>query len=303
MRNVSIRQLRAFQAVAHHGSFVLAAKSLFITQSALSGSIKQLEESLGVRLFDRTTRLNGLTHAGRLFLEDVRMGLGSLEQGIRRMDELASLRDGQVAIAAAPSVLAAIVLPCVSELRHTYPGLRVTLREEGADAIIRCVREGEVDFGIGGWHPSATQMNALPLLTDSLGIVGPSAHPLFTRKTLRASDIATATFIGLTTDTAISQMIAAEPTFPDSVRDPSLRVSNPWLMQQAIKDGLGLGVIPALIAQHADFDGLTFRTLDQPKLAREIMLFRSSSRSLSTAATLYCDALIRNAHAYSIACA
>src|SRR5690625_5105046 len=174
MRNISLRQLRAFQAVAHHGSFVAAARSLFITQSALSGSIKQLEETLGVRLFDRTTRMNGLTEAGRMFLEDVRIGLGALEQGVRKMGELSSLHEGSVTIAAAPSVLAAIVLPCVAELRTAYPNLRITLREDSADAIIRYVREGDVDFGVGGWHESAVDMDVQPLMKDKLGVAGPA---------------------------------------------------------------------------------------------------------------------------------
>ena len=66
--NVTLRQLRAFVAVARTGSFTLAAESLFITQSALSGLIKELEQALGLRLFDRSTRRVSLTAAGREFL-------------------------------------------------------------------------------------------------------------------------------------------------------------------------------------------------------------------------------------------
>src|SRR5690606_35727482 len=294
-RNVTLRHLRAFHAVAQHGSFVAAARALFVTQSALSGSIRQLEELLGVRLFDRTTRTTGLTDAGRIFLEEVRIVLGTLEQGVRKMQELSSLNEGRVAIAAAPSVLAALVLPCVQALQGRYPNLRVTLREDSADAIIRYVREGAVDFGVGGWHPSAADMDVKPLLKDPLGVVGPASHPLFAKKALNLADLAHEAFVGLTRDTAISQMLAEETSLPESVREPTLRVSNPWPMQQAVGSGLGLGVLPALMLQQPEFHQLAFLPFSAPSIARDIMVFKTTARSLSMAATLYYEALLASA--------
>ena len=78
--NISLRQLRAFAEVARHGAFAPAARELCLTQSALSESIRQLEEALGLRLFDRTTRTVGLTAAGQAFLLDVRQAFETLEQ-------------------------------------------------------------------------------------------------------------------------------------------------------------------------------------------------------------------------------
>src|SRR6218665_1696099 len=104
--NLSLRQLRAFDEVARQGAFAPAARELCITQSALSESIRQLEEAVGMRLFDRTTRTVGLTSAGQAFWQDVRQAFDTLEQGIQNLGDLAAHRRGKVRIAAAPSVLA-----------------------------------------------------------------------------------------------------------------------------------------------------------------------------------------------------
>ncbi len=289
--NVSLRQLRAFQEVARSSTFAAAARQLHITQSALSESIRQLEEAVGVRLFDRTTRSVGLTAGGSAFLEDVQQSLAALEQGLRRMDDLASLRGGEVRIAAAPSVLAAIVLPALPALQRSHPHIQVQLFEEVASTITRLVREGQVDFGISGWHPTAQGLEAQPLLRDSMGLLARADDPLLQGPTLQASQLAGRDCIGLTEDTAISQLLQSGESLPDSVRRPRLRVSHTLLLCQAIRLGLGVAVMPALTAQHPLLGDLRFRPLAAPHIARRIMLLQRPRRSLSPAARVFFDAI------------
>lgn len=293
--NVSLRQLRAFQEVARRGAFAPAARQLCITQSALSESIRQLEDAVGVRLFDRTTRTVGLTEAGAAFLQDVRQALESLEQGLRRMDDLSALRGGEVRIAAAPSVLAGIVLPSLPALRRSHPGIQVQLYEEGADAIARVVREGQVDFGIGGWHPSVHDLDARALLRDHMGLLALPDEPLLQAPALDAAQLAGLPFVGLTGDTAISLLLQAAEGMPGNVVRPQLRVSNTLLLHQAIRLGLGVSIVPALTARHPLLRDLRFQPLAAPRIARRIMLLQRPRRSLSPAAQLFCDAIVRQA--------
>jgi len=289
--NVSLRQLRAFQEVARNATFAAAARQLHITQSALSESIRQLEEAVGVRLFDRTTRTVGLTSAGTAFLRDVHQALDALEQGMRHMDDLASLRGGEVRIAAAPSVLAAIVLPALPALRRSHPGIQVQLFEEVASTITRLVREGQADFGISGWHPSVHGLDAAPLLRDHMGLLARADEPLLQAPALQASQLAPLTFIGLTDDTAISQLLQADEGMPASVVRPQLRVSHTLLLGEAIRLGLGVAVMPALTAQHPLLGDLRFQPLAAPRIARRIMLLQRPRRSLSPAARVFYDAI------------
>ena len=108
--NITLRQLRAFIAVARSGSFTLAAESLFITQSALSGLIKELEQSLGVRLFDRSTRRIQLSDIGRGIYPLIDKILADLDGVLDEVANLKALKKGVVRVAA-PQLMACTLLP------------------------------------------------------------------------------------------------------------------------------------------------------------------------------------------------
>src|SRR5690606_21892480 len=131
--NVTLRQLRAFVAVGRTESFTLAAESLFITQSALSGLIKELEQALGIRLVDRSTRRTRLSDVGRDLYPLVEKILGDLD---RVMDEVAqrqALKTGVVRVAA-PQLMASTLLP---DIMAAYSALRPAIRLEIGRASCR----------------------------------------------------------------------------------------------------------------------------------------------------------------------
>lgn len=294
--NLSLRQLRAFDEVARQGAFAPAARELCITQSALSESIRQLEEALGIRLFDRTTRTVGLTSAGQAFLQDVRQVFDTLEQGVQQLSDLAALRRGRVRIAAAPSVLAVLLLPALPQLRAEHPGIEVELVEDSAGGIAQRVHDGLVDFGIGAAHPSSGELQTQPLVSDGMGLVALPDEPLLQARSLKAADLAHRSFVGLTTDTAISQLLAAAAGMPANVLQTQLRVSNPALLFDAVRQGLGVSLIPAMTAMHPARGALGFRLLNTPKILRRTLLIQRPRRALSPAAQLLCDALRQQVH-------
>ncbi|MEG2976954.1 MAG: LysR family transcriptional regulator [Comamonas sp.] len=292
--NVSLRQLRAFDEVARQGAFAPAARELCLTQSALSESIRQLEEALGMRLFDRTTRTVGLTSAGQAFLVDVRQAFDTLEQGFQNLGDLAALRRGKVRIAAAPSVLAVLLLPVLPALRAQYPGIEVDLVEDSAEGIAQRVQAGLVDFGVGAANPAGGDLLTQPLVSDAMGLVARADEPLLRARRLVAADLAHLPFVGLTTDTAISQLLAAAPGMPANVLQPSLRLSNPQLLFEAVSLGLGVSIVPALTARHPSLGlqgDLGFRLLDEPRILRRTLLIQRPRRALSPAAQLLFEAL------------
>lgn len=297
--NLSLRQLRAFDEVARQGAFAPAARELCITQSALSESIRQLEEALGMRLFDRTTRTVGLTSAGQTFLQDVRHAFDTLEQGVQHLSDLAALRRGKVRIAAAPSVLAVLLMPALPRLRAEHPGIEVDLIEDSAEGIALRVHSGQVDFGVGAAHPAGGELLTQPLVSDQMGLVAQADQPLLQATQLHAADLAQLPFVGLTTDTAISQLLATAPGMPANVLHTPLRVSNPALLFDAVRQGLGVSLIPALTAQHPARGALGFRVLDTPQVVRRTLLIQRPRRALSPAAQLLCEALVAQVHTLS----
>lgn len=297
--NLSLRQLRAFDEVARQGAFAPAARELCITQSALSESIKLLEDAVGIRLFDRTTRTVGLTTAGQAFLQDVRQAFETLEQGIQNLGDLAAHRRGKVRIAAAPSVLAVLLLPVLPALRVAHPGIEVDLVEDSAEGIAQRVQAGLVDFGIGAAHPAGGELESKPLVSDAMGLIARADEPLLKAERLVAADMATLPFVGLTTDTAISQLLAAAPGMPANVLHTPLRVSNPALLFDAVRLGLGVSIVPALTALHPMRGDLGFKVLHAPCILRRTLLIQRPRRALSPAAQLLCDALVQQLHTLS----
>jgi DNA-binding transcriptional LysR family regulator len=293
--NLSLRQLRAFEAVARLRSFAAAAQELHLTPAALSDSVRQLEAVLGLRLLDRTTRHVDTSPAGVEFLHDARATLQTLQGAVERLHELRSLARGRVRVAAAPSVLACLVVPELGA--PASRGLALTLREEGADGIVRLVKAGEVDFGVGGLPPRESGVEQQPLLRDRYGLVAPPGHALLRRRRLTLAALDGAAFVGLTPDTAIAQVLAAHPACPPAVRDTAVRVSNPGLLRLMIDAGHGISALPALVARHPAFAGLAFRPFDDAEPMREVRMVRRPGRSLSPAAQALWDALQRRARA------
>ena len=119
--NLTLRQLRAFVAVARLGRFAAAAEALHVTQPALSMLIRELETQLGVRVFDRHTRRVELTEAGRELLPVAEKTLEDLEHAVAASRQLAALQRGRVSIATS-TVLSATLLPWVArEYAAQYP--------------------------------------------------------------------------------------------------------------------------------------------------------------------------------------
>ena len=118
--NLTLRQLRAFVLVARSGSFTRAAKSMHLTQSALSQLIRELEGALNTRLVDRTTRSVSLTVPGKEFVASAQRILDDLEQAIGNVDKLVAKQRGRVVIAS-PVVLASNLLPPIVAMNIVWP--------------------------------------------------------------------------------------------------------------------------------------------------------------------------------------
>src|SRR5262245_14245207 len=146
-----VRHMKAFLEVARCGNFTRAAEELHICQPALTVQIKQLEQLLGVKLFDRDKRHVALTQPGRDLLRPIERVLTDIE-GIRvASHEFAGRQRGIVTIAALPSIAARVLPAVIRRLNIERPGIAVRLVELIGTKIVDAVKAGEVDFGIDGY--------------------------------------------------------------------------------------------------------------------------------------------------------
>jgi len=149
-----LRQLRAFLAVVETGSLGRAAPGVFLTQSALSRVIADMEARAGHRLFERHSKGMVLTSAGEAILPHVRQLLFELEQAMDSLDAMRGLRRGVVRVGAVATITRTILTTALARLTETAPGLRIELREAPEDQLVAALIGREIDLMIGAESPA-----------------------------------------------------------------------------------------------------------------------------------------------------
>lgn len=153
MDQASLKELEAAIAIARRGTFRAASIDLGISTTALSHTIGRLEASLGVRLFNRTTRSVSLTDAGRLFMENVAPSLQDLHAALEVVREQRETPSGTIRINAAPFAARAIISPLALEFLRRYPDMHVDIVTEGK--MVDIVRDGfDLGVRVAGLVPS-----------------------------------------------------------------------------------------------------------------------------------------------------
>jgi DNA-binding transcriptional LysR family regulator len=172
-----LRQLRAFVAVADEGSFTLAAKKLFLTQSAISHSMRALEDSLECRLLERLGKKTVLTEEGEVFLRRCRRVLGELEMAGRELDGLKRWGQSRIRIGA-PHSLCQFLLPTVlREFRDCFPRCEPTIEAGDTASLMERLAEHELDLVLGLKTLGGQTAMSRPLFVDELVLVVPPIHP------------------------------------------------------------------------------------------------------------------------------
>ena len=170
------RHINYFLAVAEHGSFTRAASALHVSQPALSQQIRQLEESLGVPLFDRSGRTIRLTDAGEVWRQYASRALQELGAGKRAIHDVADLTRGSLRIAVTPTFTSYFIGPLMADFYARYPGITLQLQEMSQEKIERSAlsrRAGRWDCLRACAFAGA---GAIPLLTESLALVVAKHH-------------------------------------------------------------------------------------------------------------------------------
>jgi len=183
--NISLRQLRAFVAVAQQLSFTLAARELHLTQSAVSMLVRQLEAEMGLPLFDRVHRRVQLTDTALQLLPLALRMLDDLRQVVDGALDLRSLRRGRLRLCV-PQLLACTWLPQrLTAFSQRHPEIELQLVDTTADDVVGAVRRHEVDLGLGPERPAGDDIARSFLSQVPIRLVLPKTHALAGRKRVR----------------------------------------------------------------------------------------------------------------------
>lgn len=295
---MELRQLARFLAVIEHGSLAAAARKLGLTQQALSASLATLEESLGVRLFDRTP--GGVTRPTACGMALVRHARSQLAGAERARDELRSLaagRAGTVTIGIGESFAGDVIASAVTAFRAERPEIRVNLIEGYSEALRHRLYDGEFDFiaaGVSAYELMNGFQREMIYSADDVVVVRPE-HPLARRRRLKLADLQGYPWLvpySRATDlNVIVEAFVAEDLEPPRaiVGSDAYRIG----MHLLLASDLLVMVSPALIGPELRRSPPALRTLpiDRPTVRRNASLVYPSERPMSMPAQLLLDAI------------
>jgi DNA-binding transcriptional LysR family regulator len=289
--NLSTRQLRAFLALAEQRSFTRAASIVSLSQPAFSELIRSLEDDLGQRLFDRSTRHVELTLEGREFEVAARRVLVELENAVAGARAYATRERGRVSVALLPSLAAGWLPGILAEFRGKYPGIDVEVRDVLSEPCIECVRAGKADFAIAATRTSTPELTAEPFCTDRFHLVCRSDHALARAKRLRPRDLAPYPFIHLSRTSSVRQYLDAA-IHPQQM-NTLMEVDQLATVVGMVAAGLGISIVPSLTLFYFDDPRIATKPLSWSGLARKLYVVRHRDRGLSIAAKGLHDLMMR----------
>ncbi len=281
--HLSTRQLDAFLALAEQRNFTRAATQCHLSQPAFSALIRALEDDLGLRLFDRSTRHVDLTGEGQNFLESARRIRSEITAALAAVRDAATLQRGRVAVALLPSLAAGWLPGVLAAYRSSYPGIEIDIADVLSEPCIERVSSGKADFALAAIRADTPELQAEPFCSDEFHLVCPADHPLARRrKPIAPADLAAWPFIHLARTSSVRQYL--EAAFHPEAMHTLMEVEQLATVMGMVRAGLGISVVPSLTLFHFDQPGLVTRPLALPGLLRQIYLVRRRDRSLSVAA-------------------
>lgn len=279
--NVTVRQLRAFVAVARLGSFVHAAESLFLTQAALSHLVRQLESGVGVRLLDRTTRSVQLSRAGEAYLPHAERVLADLLAAERCSQDLRQGKLGSVRIAATHVLSATVIPKLIARYEQTHLETRLNLVDTTADALSTLVALGQVDLALGPEREPVEQVSSEVAFTDDLVLVVPRGHRLAGLPAVPWNALAQERLIMAGRGAALRTMIDIHYAFRI---EPAIEVQHFTTSIALVAAGQGVLVASTFFRPFLPLYDLVMLSLVEPRVQRNYLLYRHEARTLTPAA-------------------
>jgi LysR family transcriptional regulator, low CO2-responsive transcriptional regulator len=242
MRNVSLRQLRAFTEVARRLSFTAAAKALHLTQPAVSMQIRQLEQAAGLPLVEQLGRRVHLTDAGRELLRYAAGISDLLREADDAMKALQGIGGGELSIAVT-STAKYFAPRLLAEFRRRHPEVRLRLAVSNREAVVRALSENTVDLAVMGRPPRGLDTEASAFAKHPIVVIAAPGHPLAARRRVPLETLAGETFIirerGSGTRAAMEHVFA-ERGF--RVRE-TMEMSSNETIKQAVMAGMGIAFL------------------------------------------------------------
>ena len=238
--SVKLELYRVFKEVAEAGNITAAAQTLFISQSAVSQSIKQLEAELQTRLFARNSRGVTLTADGRMLYEYVRSAMGLLETGEEKLSQSRDLQMGHLTIGASDTVTSQFLLPYLDRFHRQYPAIHIQIISGRSHKVLGLLQSGKVDIAFASTPQEGASLETFPCLATHSIFVAGAEYPCDFRHVYTLEEIAAFPLILLERKASSRVFLEQEFLKAGVTLTPEIELSSRQLLVTLA--GIGLGV-------------------------------------------------------------
>jgi LysR family carnitine catabolism transcriptional activator len=281
---VSYKNMLAFVSVAQASTFAEAAEKLYLSQPALSTSIKNMEAQLGGQLFARTTRKVMLTPEGKAFLPTAKRLIADWDGALNDVQNLFSVQQGRLTLAAMPSFAEGHLASILQIYHQQHPNIRLRVIDVVMEQAIEAVQSKRADIGFVFEPENLQGLEFYPLLTDNFCVVMSQNDAASKLRSVSLSQVASqplvTTNIGSSIRRWIDAVFAAHSLDTNIIAD----ASQLGTIGQLVKRGLGWSIVPQLCEQQMQAKGLVCLPLEGNLLQKSVGMITSSKDGLSSAA-------------------
>lgn len=292
-RNLNLRQLEAFVHVAASKNFRQAAAELEQSQPVISRLIRQAEQALGARLFDRDTRRVDITPIGRQLLPIAKRVLRNFDDDLEEFRDFMAGGSGRIAVVALPSLSVSVLPQAIAAFADSYPRVTYDLFEAPAERLLSMLlEEGKVDFGLSVRPDPDRRLQFHPLTDDPFVLLCRRDHPLASRKTVPWSVFGNQPCIVSAQHTSIRPVTDA--VFQRLATPPQILLEFPSVPAAGalVASGIGIAALPQMTLGLLDMQALTAVPLTRPYMSRPVGLVTRVGRSLSPVTRAFMDQLM-----------
>ncbi len=297
---IDSRQLLAFATLARHGSFTVTARELFLTQSAVSHTIKSLEQEVGVRVFDRVGKKVHLTQAGEHLLKHAERILREMQDARAGLEELQNWGHSRLRLGASPAACQYLLPTVLREFKQSFPQCVIRIEAGDGPRMVELLRGNQIDLALMLKPEAREELAFRPLFDDELRLVVPPMHPWAQRGRVVRHDLGGETFIlynkGSYTFRLVEEYFEAEKVaFTNVVELGSMEA-----IKELVKIGLGVGILADwIVRKEVAENSLVSFPLGSRKLRRTWGVSFLRGRKLPLAEETFvglCESVTENVH-------
>ncbi|TXD35966.1 LysR family transcriptional regulator [Lujinxingia vulgaris] len=291
-RTMELSHLRTFLMLANEGHMTRAAARLHLTQPAVSAQLARLEESLGQRLFDRTSSGLVLTQSGQTFLPYAQEALSRLEDARSALDQLSGLQRGALSIGGGATATTFLLPPLLARFHEANPAIRFFVREQPSQSVVEDVLSGVLDLGVvtlpvrqPSGDSGAGKLHVEQWIDDELRLLVPPRFELSHQRDFGWEDLAGVPLVLFEAGSAVRNLIDARILEAGVDADIVMELRSIESLKQMVAQGIGA----AFVSQHAltgSEHGLMARA---NPLRRTLAVCYRSDRTLPAAAQAFLD--------------